>query len=312
MDDILEMAATDLSLSKTTLRSTIFSTKKKYRKFLIKKASGGERLIHQPSVELKPILYWIQVNILDKLPVHKNSMAFKKGSSILNNASLHQESLYSIRVDIDNFFNSIQPQDLINVIRKNQKLLPDWAKDSRIEELLTLSCFISKSYLPIGYLTSPHIANAVMFEIDKILDEEFSDEEKYGIAKISRYADDFIFSTNKKGACKDALEKLKCIFEECENPSLAINKKKTTYMSRPGGSSRVTGLRINNQGKVIVHASYRDHVRLLLKLYKENKLNEYGGKEKLVGHLAHIQNVDPGLFTKLCLKYSSEINELRK
>lgn len=312
MDDILELMAADLSLSKATLKSTIFSTKRKYRKFSIEKASGGQRVIHQPSVELKPILYWIQINILDKLPVHKISTAFKKGSSILNNASLHQESLYSIRVDIDNFFNSIQPQDLISAIRENQANLPEWTKDGYVDELVTLSCFISRSYLPIGYLTSPQIANSVMFKIDSLLDEEFSNEGKYGVAKISRYADDFIFSTDKKGACKDALEKLKSIIEESEHPNLAINKKKTTYMSRPGGSARVTGLRINNQGKIIVHACYRDHVRLLLKLYKENRLNEEGGKEKLVGHLAHIQNVDPGLFTKLCLKYSSEIHELRK
>uniref|UniRef100_UPI003340917F retron St85 family RNA-directed DNA polymerase n=1 Tax=Castellaniella defragrans TaxID=75697 RepID=UPI003340917F len=312
MDDILEIMATDLSLSKAALKSTILSTKRKYRKFSIKKASGGKRIIHQPSVELKPILYWIQINILDKLPVHKNSAAFKKGNSILNNASFHQESLYSIRVDIDNFFHSIKPLDLINTIKKNQKLLPVWTKDSGMFDLVTLSCFISKSYLPIGYLTSPQIANAVMFDIDSMLDEEFSNEGKYGIAKISRYADDFIFSTNKKGACKAALEEFKRIFEKSENPRLGINKNKTTYMSRPGGSSKVTGLRINNQGNIIVHACYRDHVRLLLKLYKENRLKEEGGKEKLVGHLAHIQNVDPGLFTKLCLKYSSEINELRK
>lgn len=311
MDDILEIMATDLSLPQAVLKSTILSTRRKFRKFSITKASGGERLIHQPSVELKPILYWIQINLLDKLPVHKNSTAFKKGSSIVNNASLHQKSLYSVRVDIDNFFNSIQPIDLINIIKKNQSSLPAWTKDSGIADLVTLSCFISKSHLPIGYLTSPQIANAVMFDIDNALDKIFSNEGKYGTAKISRYADDFIFSTNKKGACKDALEEFKRIFEEYESPRLTINKKKTTYMSRPGGSSRVTGLRINNQGNIIVHACYRDHVRLLLKLYKENRLNEEGGKEKLVGHLAHIQNVDPGLFTKLCLKYSSEINKLR-
>src|SRR5690606_37151844 len=152
--------------------------------------------------------------------------------------------------------NSIRPIDLTNVIKKNQNSFPDWIKNSGIEDLVTLSCFISNSYLPIGYLTSPQIANAVMFDIDNMLDEVFSNEERYGTAKISRYADDFIFSTNKKGACKDALEEFKHIFEVSNSPKLTINKKKTTYMSRPGGSSRVTGLRINNQGTIIVHACY--------------------------------------------------------
>lgn len=311
MGKIFELLAEDLSLSEESIRGIVLSGRRRYRKFIIKKNSGGDREIFQPSVELKPILYWLRTNLLEKLPVHNISTAFGIGDSIVKNARIHKESLYSIRIDISNFFQSIRPDDLFFFINKNKDKLPDWAMEKSSLELLSKCCFVSNEFLPIGYLTSPRIANVVMFDIDKMLHEIFMNENKYGNVRISRYADDFIFSTNKRGACKDALSEFARIFSETKTPRLEINNKKTTYMSRAGGSARVTGLRVNNAGAVIVHAKYRDHVRLLLKLFKEERLKEED-RVKLVGHLAHIQNVDPALFTKLSIKYTREISRLRR
>lgn len=81
-------------------------------------------------------------------------------------------------------------------------------------------------------------------------------------------------------------------------------------MSRMGGSTLITGLRINQQGNVRVHANYRDHVRLLLKHYSAGKLNAEES-QKLIGHLAYLENVDPKLFTRLSFKYFLDISKLR-
>jgi len=165
--------------------------------------------------------------------------------------------------------------------------------------------------MPVGYMTSPAIANAVMLGFDQALELAItSDKDRFGDARISRYADDFIFSTNKAGACKEFLSAFLDLIAKTNSPKLTLNKSKTRFMSLRGGSTMVTGLRITQQGRVRVHSRYRDHVRLLLKLYSKNKLQKETLHE-LRGHLSYIEFSDPQLFTKISFRYHREISALR-
>lgn len=310
MDNVVSKISDDLKIPVATLEIAIRLAKTRCRKFSIQKKNGGTRQIIQPSVKVKPILSWLSLNVLDSLPVHSAATAFRKGKSILDNASKHKEADYSVRLDLKDFFPSIKPKDLWRVMAEFRHLLPEWSIKEDALRLISNVCFDQNDQLPIGYSTSPAIANTVMHRIDTTLSNAVMDDSRFGAATITRYADDFIFSTNKRGACKEFVELLHEVVKTTSSPSLKINEDKTRYMSRAGGSTIITGLRVNNSGAVVVHGNYRDHVRLFLKLFDSGKLAP-DKVPQLVGHLAYIEHVDPALFTKLSFKHYKRIEELR-
>lgn len=310
MDEILKKIASDLLLPLDFVRHTVKHAPTRVKRFTIPKRTGGSREIIQPSIALKPILSWLDSELLASLPVHPIATAFRPGQSILNNAIAHSSSRYSVRVDISAFFPSIRQGDLRQVLLSCRNSLPRWASEPDGLALVSNVCFDRNGMLPIGYSTSPAIANAVMFQIDTRLAEIVSKVADFGNAVLTRYADDFVFSTNTVGACNRFVTEICEVFAAIPSPKFCINAAKTRFMSRAGGSTLVTGLRVNNLGNVVVHADYRDHVRLLLKLYKTGSLR-VDEVPKLVGHLAYIQHVDPALFTKLSFKFYQEIERIR-
>lgn len=283
----------------------------RYRKIRVKKRSGGERVLIQPAAELKMVLAWLDTEVLSKLPISSAATAFRPGASIVKNATEHKNSLYSVRVDIKDFFPSIRTNDLMLVVQKNSELLPPFVKESGFEEVVRRGSFDRDDRLPIGYPTSPKIANAVMHGIDTtLLKAVSSDPSKFGQARLTRYADDFVFSTDKPGACRAFVHLIEDILTASDSPRLKINKNKTRFMSRAGGSTLVTGLRINQCGLVRVHPNYRDHVRLLMKHFAAGTLSA-DDLPRLVGHLAFVEHADPRLFTRLSFRYFEEIAKLR-
>lgn len=283
----------------------------RYKKIQIKKRSGGVRTIIQPSAELKLVQTWLNARVFTKLPLSSAASAFRKGASIVINATVHSGSHYSVRMDIRDFFPSISSYDLVHTILKNTSTLPEYVVTEEFKKLVHTACFDINGRLPIGYSTSPAISNSVMFDIDEALLQRLAtDVNKFGASKLTRYADDFVFSSDKRGACRAFISALRETLSESVHPKLSINQSKTKLMSRAGGSTLVTGLRINNTGGVRVHANYRDHIRLLLKLYSTNKLSTED-TPRLAGHLSFIEHADPGLFTRLSFRYFEEISRLR-
>lgn len=310
MDEILQKIASDLLLPLDFVRHTVKHAPTRVKRFTIPKRTGGTREIIQPSVTLKPILSWLNMELLAALPVHPIATAFRPGQSILNNATAHSSSLYSVRIDISAFFPSIHHTDLQQLQVSCRASLPAWASEPAGLALVSKVCFDRYGTLPIGYSTSPVIANAVMFQIDSRLSEIVSKAADFGNAVLTRYADDFVFSTDRVGACKKFVTAITEVLATTHSPKLRVNAAKTRFMSRGGGSTLVTGLRVNNLGNVVVHADYKNHVRLLLKLYRDGVLRS-GEVPQLTGHLAYIQHVDPALFTKLSFKFYGEIERVR-
>jgi hypothetical protein len=297
-------------LPSNLLREALTEASFRYRRIYIKKKSGGIREMIQPSVKLKPILAWIDAVILSQLQISDIATAFCPGSSVIKNATVHRNSPYSIRIDLSDFFHSIKILDLTNAIVNAGSKVPDWLKAPAAQKLISMACFDAKGRLPIGYSTSPKIANIVMFNLDKTLSQLISDTNVFGTAYLTRYADDFVFSTNKKGACREFHSQLETVLKHNISPRLEINSSKTRFMSLKGGSTLVTGLRIKQNREIGIHPNYRDHIRLLLKLYSQKRLTD---KEtsSLRGHLAFIRHADPALVTKLSFKYYSEISDLK-
>ena len=283
----------------------------RYKKINVPKRSGGYRTIVQPAAELKLVHAWLEAEVLSRLPLSSVASAFRRGSSIVNNAAVHRNSLYSVRVDIKDFFHSINCADLIRVVLARRSELPSFVVDSQFSELIRQACFDRNDRLPIGYPTSPSIANSVMYGIDTSLMHQITaDANLFGNARLTRYADDFVFSTDRPGACREFVRALEKLLAGVASPRLRLNTRKTRFMSRRGGSTLVTGLRINQEGLLRVHANYRDHVRLLLKHFAAGELAP-DDVPRLVGHLAFVEHDDPRLFTRLSVRYFEEIARLR-
>lgn len=309
--DFLKRISADLQLPEQSVADAVRTSHARIRKVAFKKRNGETRIAYQAAATAKPILHWLRIHPLSKLPVSDAAVGFREGCSILDNARAHRSSAYSIRIDIKDFFPSITKADVRRtILRADLDVSKVWPVND-VADLVERMCFDRRGRLPIGFPTSPILANAVMFELDSLLLSDIKNPERFGNSRLTRYADDFVFSTDTRGACAEFLSVFRSRLSASQSPALKVNDDKTRFMSRAGGSTIVTGLRVTNESAVRVHADYRDHVRLLLHLYKAGRLS---AEEhiKLLGHLAYIEHVDPKLFTRLSFKYADQIAEIRR
>ena len=221
-----------------------------YARFAIPKRGGGTRAISAPKKQLRAAQKWVRVNILDKVGIHNAAMAFRPKRSIVHNARLHTKKSLVIRVDLKDFFPSIQ-------FRRVKGLFKGLGYNEGVASILALLCTESprvgitldgkKRYvavgdrqLPQGACTSPAITNIMCRRLDARLT---------GIAgryefTYTRYADDLVFSHAKSEAPAGQLfTRLRQIVEA---EGYVINDKKTRVM-RPQHRQVVTGVVVNEQ-----------------------------------------------------------------
>jgi RNA-directed DNA polymerase len=85
----------------------LINAPKKYRVYAIPKRKHGHRIIAQPTKVLK---HWQRTFLtIVEFKTHQNSTAYKKGVSIKDNALFHNQQRYLLKMDFENFFNSITP-----------------------------------------------------------------------------------------------------------------------------------------------------------------------------------------------------------
>ncbi|MDC7124447.1 MAG: retron St85 family RNA-directed DNA polymerase [Spirochaetales bacterium] len=279
----------------------------KIKKFKLEKKSGGYRYIHSPDARIKLIQYWLIDNVLKSLPIHPAAYAFKKNTSILDNAKRHSKNKYYLTIDFIDFFHSIKFIDFLNFsdnynISKNSEIFTD-----ELLNIIRKFCFYN-DVLPIGYTSSPIISNILMYDFDQKITEYI--KQKKGVV-YSRYADDIVISTNKKNESIEIYRDIKKIIYENVNPKLLINFKKVKFLSSTSGSAYVTGLKINPHKQVSISKKKKDHIRLLLSIYKKKGLSDEERKS-LSGHLSYIKYVEPKFYTKLQEKYFVEIDKIYK
>jgi len=280
------------------------------KKWDIAKKNGGVRTIYHPSSKVKLIQYWLINSVLTNLPVHEAAYAFIKDRSIKKNAIRHAstKNKYYVKVDLKDFFPSIKYNDFENSFKtyRDSITYPD-KLDSELLSLIKSICFISDSSLPIGFPTSPFIANFVAREFDEKLTIKLNSIDKLK-ATYTRYADDIIISTNKKGSSKQIINAVKSTLNNIK-PNLKLNPKKIKVCSASGGSIIVTGLKVCNDFHITLHKKTKDKVRLLLSLLSKNKL-KIEDYNKLSGYIAYTKNIDPHFYTKLNMRYFKEIKLL--
>lgn len=125
-----------------------------YREYKIPKKSGGTRTLNEPLPTLKAVQKIIVSDLLRDVEPHKAAKAYRKNHTLRGNAVIHRRRPYMLKIDIKDFFSSINTHAVYN-------LFYDLGYTSQVARLLTGLCILNNG-LPQGAPTSPHLSNLVL------------------------------------------------------------------------------------------------------------------------------------------------------
>lgn len=299
--NIIEIISKKTMLSSSNVMVFINTAPYRYKKYYLQKNSGGMREIAQPSRELKVMQKLILDFLVPYLPMHENAFAYIGGKSIKRNALMHHENEYFLKMDFSDFFNSIKPLDLRNV------LVDNGFKNNPVDLSLIDKLFFYKKTkksglsLSVGAPSSPLISNAVLYDFDVKVSELC---ERKAIT-YTRYADDLTFSCSEKGALLGFQKEIVKILRKIKSPKLKINDKKTIYASR-AVSRRVTGIIINNNGELSLGRQKKRMISSLIHRYTLGQLNKED-VYKLKGYLSYARHIELNFIFAMNKKYGVEI-----
>ncbi|MFC1587770.1 reverse transcriptase family protein [Planctomycetota bacterium] len=227
--DVVELARR-LGLLEPELRAV----KPAYTKFSIAKKSGGKRIIHAPSAELKGIQRKILYRLLARLKCYPAAMGFEKNKSIATNAKYHVGKKVVIRMDIKDFFHTTSAERIMKYFTA-----AGWNREA--SQLLVSLCTYKDS-LPQGAPTSPRLSNLVNYNLDAQLT---------GIAytvggQYTRYADDitFSFDQEKRPVTGYVIGGTKTILQRF---GYQLHLKKKLHIRRRHRRQQVTGVVVNEK-----------------------------------------------------------------
>lgn len=281
----LEEFADELLISQTILRKIYLHSYTYYKEFHIKKNGNSEELrkIVAPKYTLKVIQAWVLRNILEKVELSPCAMAYRKGKDfgIKNNANMHKDKKFIMKVDFKDFFSSISRKRVFFMFNS-------FGYSNEISNLLANMCTYNKS-LPQGAVTSPYISNIILYDFDL-------DMYRYCINKditYTRYSDDIVLSSNRRRPLQESKEFVLKLISKYYY--LKINEKKSFKIYGEDNAKIVTGLLVNNDD-VRVTRKYRRHLRA--QIFNEIKVNNMNPSAEIYGKLAFIRDVDPATFTQ--------------
>lgn len=290
---LIEQISTSLGLPLSYVGRVASAASHSYKEYTVPKRGGGTRTIFHPARPLKALQRWLALNVISSWPVHPSAMAYRKGVSIYENARLHCQSNYLLRMDFSSFFESIQEVDLRRYIETKQPLFSEWSSAD-----IDVFCRICLRFgrLTIGAPTSPALANALCYELDSKLEQYCSSME----ITYSRYADDLFFSTKHPNLLSLIESHVVDVVSSLEIPSqLSLNGNKTRHSSRKG-ARRVTGIVLGSDGKPYIGRDLKRRIRAMIHGYSLLSAKE---RATLSGLLSYAVGFDPDFKNSLIAKY---------
>lgn len=213
---------------------------KHYTKAKIPKKNGKTRTLYIPSEKLRYMQRIILNEFLNEYKISKCATAYHKGANLLENAKPHLKKKYILKLDIKDFFGSI------NYGRVYKMFLNHFpVKYAKL--FAELCCY--NDVLVQGTPTSPAISNIIMFDFDNKI-EQYS--LKNGIS-YTRYCDDITLSSDSP--LNSAYYKIK---KELQKNGFELNKRKTHFVKHTH-QQNVTGIVVNE--KIQVPIEYRRKLR---------------------------------------------------
>ncbi|PKF78936.1 RNA-directed DNA polymerase [Vibrio sp. vnigr-6D03] len=275
-----------------------------YKVYKIPKRTFGFRVIAQPTPELKNIQRSIINRIKPLVRIHNSAKAYVDNVGIKENASVHIKSNYLLKLDLENFFNSLTPPMLLNAIDYQNIELVD-EEIYPLVELLFWNRTKKKTpnlVLSVGAPSSPFLSNLIMYEFDRIVTEYCGLND----VNYSRYADDLTFSTLNKGV----LFNIPSFIEECLHElfkgKIKLNRSKTTFTSK-AHNRHVTGITLANNNKISLGRERKRYIRALLHKFSTNSIKDKEDIEHLKGLIGFAKYIEPSFFDKMKVKYGEKL-----
>lgn len=213
-----------------------------YHPVVIPKKSGGRRKLLVPDALLRTIQRNLLHHVLEEFQISEFACAYKKGTSIVDNARPHVGAKLVLKLDIQDFF------DQITWILVYQNAFPGTHFPPAIRKMLTEFCCV-RDRLPQGAPTSPTVSNLVMRPFDVHMGE-WCRERKI---RYTRYCDDLTFSG--AFAPEEVIRKVRGFLQVY---GFELNRKKTRVLGR-GNAQSVTGIVVNEKAQV--SRAYRRKLR---------------------------------------------------
>ena len=218
-----------IGYSESYIYSVSNKPSKFYSNFYLPNKKGGYRRISVPYPSLMEIQKWILTNILRKFQVSRFAKAYIKGENIINNAKFHKDQKVLLKLDIKDFFGSI---NFLHVY----KAFINVGYSKSVSVLLAKLCLLNNK-LPQGAPTSPALSNIIFVKLDEII-------SKYATKKnirYTRYADDLTFSGDFSPGL--VIHFVRNVLRENQ---LSLNEAKTRVV-RQNNRQLVTGIVTNKK-----------------------------------------------------------------
>lgn len=298
---IIKRIADDAGVDSARLLEIATTSDHRYRTYKIPKRKGGVRVISHPTPEVKFLQRWLNRNVFARLPVHDAAFAYRRKIGIADNAKMHLENNYLLKIDFTDFFPSLKADDVRRVLRRNEEGFSFGALENDLELIVSIVC--RKGALTIGAPSSPILSNAIMYEFDTCLYDFCVDSE----VVYTRYADDIFLSTRQPDVLSDVLEYVRRDLEARGSPILRINEAKTVFTSKKR-RRLVTGLILTSEGKVSIGRKNKRMIKGQVYSYLKGELDKES-VAYLKGYLAFAVSVEPEFVRGLSLKYGKNVLE---
>lgn len=252
-----------------------------YHPVVISKKSGGRRKLLVPDALLRTIQRNLLHHVLEEFQISEFACAYKKGTSIVDNARPHVGAKLVLKLDIQDFFNQI------TWILVYQNAFPGTHFPPAIRKMLTEFCCV-RDRLPQGAPTSPTVSNLVMRPFDVHMGEWCRERE----IRYTRYCDDLTFSG--VFAPEEVIRKVRGFLQVY---GFELNRKKTRVLGR-GNAQSVTGIVVNEKAQV--SRAYRRKLRQEVYLFdrygiktEEGPKNDEKERRRLLGKMRYVLSVNP-------------------
>ena len=298
---LIEQLALQSGKKEEDISKLLSNAPNKYKVYTIPKRVSGHRVIAQPTKELKQL----QRNFMkmQNFPVSDVAMAYQKGLSIKDNALAHKSNPYLLKLDLENFFNSITAE-LFWRVWESTYPLPSLEDKKALSNLLFWSPGKKNTgplILSIGAPTSPLISNYFMYKFDSAMSEVCISKE----IVYTRYADDLTFSTKIKNILSDIPELTKEMLDVFFGGLVKINNKKTKFSSK-AHNRHVTGVTISSEGNLSLGRNRKRYIKHLIHQVKVGEISN-DEMQHLRGLLAFAKHIEPEFIISLGNKYSVEL-----
>jgi len=253
-----------VELRKLTFWIWVLDEHKRYYEFAIDRRTGGTpRTIRAPIKPIKDLQQDLLPLLAEAYQPRVHVHGFVRGRSSITNGRVHRNQRWVLRIDLRDFFPSINFGRVRGVFSTYPFEYP-----SDVATLLAQIC-CHRNELPQGAPTSPMLSNLICRRMDR----ELAGLGSAFHCHYTRYADDLCFSSGRKTFPSELARMVNDVpvlgpdlRALVTNNGFAVNDQKTRLMPRRQ-RQRVTGVIVNE--RVNVPREYSRHLRAVLHIWQK-------------------------------------------